>query len=199
MTNIYIEARNKNTSEYVFVESLLRYLGIDDALYQILPVNGKDNLKHMQVQFMQNTLLGGKNIIIFDADTPQTKGGYGARRDEIYQVLKDNGMIAEDLFLFPNNQDDGMFENLLEKLMLKETHKKWVDCYSDYEKCLGEDYLSPNLKGKLFTYISSQKDLSNSKRKKLGQGQWLFEDKRFWDFDNVYLDSLKRFLLEHVG
>ena len=198
MTNIYIEAKNKNTTEYVFIKSLLDHLCIDSSLYEIVPVNGKDNLQHMQVQFEQNTLLNGKNIIIFDADTPHTRGGFHSRLDQINQVVKDNKMTTEAIFLFPNNQDDGIFENLLEKLMLKETHQKWFDCYTDYEKCLGTDYISPNLKGRLFTYISSQKDLSNSKRKKLGQGQWLFEDTRFWNLDNAYLDPLKNFLLKHI-
>lgn len=123
MTQIFIEARYEKTSEYVFLNTIIKELG------------------------------------------------FSATLQRINQELQSNGMQADGIFLFPNNTDDGIFENLLEKLMQKETHEQWLHCYSDYETCLGNHYLTPNLKGKLFTYISAQKTLSNTQRNKLGSGQ----------------------------
>lgn len=55
----------------------------------------------------------------FDADTPATGYGFSATLQRINQELQSNGMQADGIFLFPNNTDDGIFENLLEKLMQK--------------------------------------------------------------------------------
>lgn len=70
MIKIYLETGKKTTSEYVFIETLLRVLGLDKS-YQIECVNGKDNLANAANTFMANTESGGKNLIVFDADTPK--------------------------------------------------------------------------------------------------------------------------------
>lgn len=128
MIKIYLETGKKTTSEYVFIETLLRVLGLDKS-YQIECVN----------------------------------------------------------------KDDGDFETLISKLVLSEKHKRFFDCYGDYEKCLGTEYVSPNLKGKLFTYISAI-PMSKSKRDRLGQGQWFFDNKDYWNLECEALDPLKKFL-----
>ena len=69
-----------------------------------------------------------------------------------------------------------------------------MDCFSDYEACLGSQYISPNLKGKLHTYISFMKKLTGGQRKKLGQGEWLFDREEFWDLKSPYLQPLVDFL-----
>lgn len=107
-------------------------------------------------------------------------------------------MKIDDLFLYPNNQDDGVFENLLERLMQKEKHSRFFDCFTDYENCLGDEYVSPDLKGKLHTYMSAQKSLSNKERKNLGSGQWLFDDERFWNLDSEDLKPLREFFMSNI-
>ena len=79
------------------------------------------------------------------------------------------------------------------------THEQWLHCYSDYETCLGNHYLTPNLKGKLFTYISAQKTLSNTQRNKLGSGQWLFNDAQYWNLNAPELQPLKDFLCNNIS
>lgn len=71
MTQIFIEARYEKTSEYVFLNTIIKELG------------------------------------------------FSATLQRINQELQSNGMQADGIFLFPNNTDDGIFENLLEKLMQK--------------------------------------------------------------------------------
>lgn len=197
MVRIFIEAKKETTSECVFVRSYLSHLGINADEYDLVCVDGKDNLKNCRNKFTENTIEGGRNLIVFDADFPETQGGFEIRKAEILEQLKGLGVKAE-LFLFPNNEEDGMFENLLEHLMLTEKHKQFLDCYHDYETCLGKDYIAPNTKGKVYTYISSQKTLSQAQRRKLGSGQWLFENPLYWDLNCDYLRPLKDFLLTHV-
>lgn len=193
MVRIYLETGKKTTSEYVFVKTLLKQWGILDHNYEIECVDGKDCLHLMTNKMRETSLEGGRNVVIFDADSAQSGGGFNCRRAELEELLRKMGVVAE-LFLFPNNQDDGDVEVLMETLMQKEMHERFFHCYRDYEICLGNDYQAPNLKGKLHTYISAQKALSNRQRKSLGAGQWLFEDKRFWDIDRETLNPLKEFI-----
>lgn len=192
MINIYLETGKKTTSEYVFIEALLKTLDVEKSLFRIECVNGKDNLQNAINTFIANTENGGKNLIIFDADSPQNGGGFTKRKNELEDTLKKLGVKA-DVFLFPNNRDDGDFETLIAQLAQKEKHKRFFDCYEDYEKCLGIDYLSPNLKGKLFTYISAM-PMSKTKRDRLGQGQWLFENNEYWNLESEALEPLKGYL-----
>ena len=192
MINIYLETGKKTTSEYVFIEALLKTLDVDESLFRIECVNGKDNLQNAINTFIANTENGGKNLIIFDADSPQNGGGFTKRKNELEETLKKLGVEA-DVFLFPNNRDDGDFETLIARLVQNDKHKRFFDCYEDYEKCLGTDYLSPNLKGKLFTYISAM-PMSKTKRDRLGQGQWLFENNEYWNLESEALEPLKGYL-----
>lgn len=192
MINIYLETGKKTTSEYVFIEALLKILDIDKSLFRIECVNGKDNLPNARNTFIANTENGGKNLIIFDADSLQNGGGFAKRKNELEETLKNIGVEA-DIFLFPNNRDDGDFETLISQLTQKEKHKRFFDCYEDYEKCLGTDYLFPNLKGKLFTYISAI-PMSKTKRDRLGQGQWLFENNDYWNLESEALKPLMNYL-----
>lgn len=196
-TRIFIEAKHEKTSESVFLSTLLKVIGKNQDDFELVPVDGKDNLRNLKVKFLENTLEGGRNLIIFDADTKETSGGFDSTRKRILSTFGDEVTI-DGLFLFPNNHDDGIFENLLEQLMQKEYHKVFIDCFSDYEKCLGDKYVSPDLKGKLHTYMSAQKDLTNKQRKSLGSGQWLFDDSRFWDLESEALNPLRLFLNSNV-
>lgn len=196
MIKIFLETGKKTTSEYVFTRTLLRVLGISESLYQIECVNGKDNLPHAANTFIANTLQGGTNLLIFDADTEQNQGGFAKRKQELTETLQRLGIEAE-IFLFPNNQDDGDFETLVEQLTQTERHQRFFDCYGDYENCLGTDYIAPNRKGKLFTYISAM-PMSKTQRDKLGQGEWHFDDPQYWDLNSPALEALKGFLKERT-
>ena len=72
-----------------------------------------------------NTIQGGTNLILFDADTVLNSGGFDKRKAELEQKLKDLDINAK-LFLFPNNKDDGDFESLLEELVQKNTHQIFI-------------------------------------------------------------------------
>lgn len=58
-------------------------------------------------------------------------------------------------------------------------------------------YAIPNRKAKLHTYISSQK-LNNASRRKLGSGQWLFNDQNYWDLSRPELQPLVNFLKNNL-
>lgn len=197
MTFIYIESGKDSTPEYVFVKTLLEHLGIDTSSYTIITVNGKDNLPNVTPKMLDVELDGGRNILIFDADSAANKGGYAKRSSEITRTLTSCGVHAE-VFLFPNNHDDGDFETLLDKIANREKHRQFFDCFGDFECCVSKSYIAPNLKGKLHTYISSQKGLSKKQRDAIGKGQWLFSDPALWNLASPELQPLKDFIGRHI-
>jgi hypothetical protein BACCOPRO_00932 len=197
MTYIFLETGKPATSEAVFIKTLIENLGYNMSSNKVEFVNGYKNLINVIPTIKARCAEDGKVIIIFDADSPGNNGGYYTRREEIEKILDENKTQAE-LFLFPNNDEDGDFETLLEHLMQKTKHTKMLDCYTDYENCLGNDYVHPNLKGKIFTYISAMK-MTNSKRRKLGNGEWMFDNAEYWNLESDYLKPLKDFLQQHCS
>nr|WP_314692585.1 DUF3226 domain-containing protein [uncultured Prevotella sp.] len=197
MTYIFLETGKPATSEAVFIKTLIENLGYNMSSNKVEFVNGYKNLINVIPTIKARCAEDGKVIIIFDADSPGNNGGYYTRREEIEKILDENKTQAE-LFLFPNNDEDGDFETLLEHLMQKTKHAKMLDCYTDYENCLGNDYVHPNLKGKIFTYISAMK-MTNSKRRKLGNGEWMFDNAEYWNLESDYLKPLKDFLQQHCS
>lgn len=191
MIRIFIEAGKKSTSEYVFCNTLLKHWGLTADEYSIQTVGGKDNLPNVIPLFIDNTLQGGKNVVLFDADTKDNGGGFLQRLPELQQILSEGNATAE-IFLFPNHHDDGDFESLLEQLIQAERHAAMLGCYRDYELCLPQDYVRPNRKGRLHTYISSM-PMNSSKRRKLGQGEWQFENPEYWNINHESLHPLKSF------
>lgn len=197
MTYIFLETGKPATSEAVFIKTLIENLGYNISSNKVEFVNGYKNLVNVIPTIKARCAEGGKVVIIFDADSLGNNGGYETRKKEIEEVLGENNAQAE-LFLFPNNEEDGDFETLLEHLIQKEKHAQMLDCYADYETCLGNDYVHPNLKGKIFTYISAMK-MSSSKRRKLGNGEWMFDNAEYWSLESDYLKPLKAFLQQHCS
>lgn len=195
MINIFLESKNDSTPEYKFVAYLLQFLGIDPQLYDIIPLNGKDTLHLAKNQFIQNTVNGGTNLIVFDADTEENNGGYEKRKEELIAKLAELNIVA-NIFLWPDDSHDGDFETMLESLARKDLHSQFFGCFNDYELCLGHQYIRPNRKGKLHTYVTSMK-LSNKQRRNIGSGDWLFDNKDLWNMDSDNLLPLKSFLKYH--
>lgn len=205
MTKIFIEARHKNTAEYHFIKTIL------DIFFPKRDVNfifmdGIGNLfkeaNTNQISLAQES--GEQVIVLADADTKAKGNGYVKRKAEI-----DKGMAAHALsfpyFLYPDNHNDGNVEVLMEKAARHDLHSTFFDCFKDYENCVsgvkdesGEPkYNVPDLKGKLHTYMSAQK-LPSKLRDRFGSGDWLFDNKDYWNLDVEALQPLKDFFTTNL-
>lgn len=106
-------------------------------------------------------------------------------------------------FLFPNNNDDGAFEELLLNI-INPQHKGLIDCFDKYEMCIGgqdasgELYETPNTKAKIYSYITSFKR-SRKERERIKGGNWDFQNFKYWNLDAEYLKPLKEFIGKHVN
>jgi hypothetical protein len=205
MTKIFIEAKSNKTSEYHFLQAIINNF-LPEAETEFIFMNGIGNLfnETIQNQIKVAQEMGEHVIVLADADTVAKGYGYEIRKEEI-----DKGMAANDVsfhyFLYPNNQNDGDVESLMESAVQRELHSAFFDCFEDYEKCVSgvkdesgeQKYDVPNLKGKLHTYMSAQK-LSRKLSNRFGSGDWLFDNKDYWDLDVETLQPLKDFLTEYL-
>ena len=199
MTRIFIESKNDKTQEFNFLQAYLNHIGIVADKVDFVHEDGKDNIRLDKNKFLEAQTENKTNIILFDADKD------GSTRAMLDKFLADNPDIQASYFLFPNNEEDGNVETLLDKILLKDKFEGFFGCFNDYETCIrGQKndegntlYSTPNLKGKLYTFFTSLQ-LSKSKIKEVKRGNWLFNETGYWDFDSPYLKPLKDFLTENI-
>lgn len=209
MVNIFIEAKDRKTSEAEFLTAILNRLGIPADTYSLKPTNGYTNLmdsdKAVNINAMRvNTDAGEKNLVVFDADSGNNNGGFEKRRDLLLKKKEELGLEFE-LFLWPDNGRDGDVEVLMESIALKDLYPEFFDCFSKYECCISrrkddngkQFYSTPNRKGKLHTYVTSL-PISKTKKDKVGSGDWQWYNPEIWDLDSDSLIPIKEFLKEHL-
>lgn len=200
-TIIFIESKTseaKPTNEHRFIKHLVE-LVVGGKNIEIKGVSGYTNLSNHAETMQRNSAVGGINLVLFDADSAATNGGFLQRKEELLKVKK--GIKANfELFLFPNNEMDGAFEHLLEELVTEE-HKGILDCFDGYERCIrgynNPNYESPDQKAKLYSYISVQKK-TQKELKEFKDGDWFFDRTELWNFQTPFLEPLKEFLRIHI-
>ena len=204
-THIFIETSKKGTNEWNFINQYVRHLlpAPSDTDFDIIPVGGKDKLCNFAPLMRGHALNEERDLVIFDCDTLQTGGGLERRRSEMESMKKENG-VDFDLFLFPNDHDEGTFETLLLSIT-NPRHKGLTDCFTQYEKCVGGQngacggiYETPNEKAKIYAYITTFKR-SGRAAQKVKAGDWDFLNPEYWDLDSPALGPLKTFLLRHLA
>ncbi len=210
MVKIYIEGKNKKVPESEFLRAILDHIGIPGEKYEFVHTNGYTSLldaaNGVNVEIMRaNSDSGGKNLVVFDADTMLNNGGFEKRQKELLEKGKALGLSFE-LFLWPNNGKDGDVEVLMESIARKDLYPEFFDCFSKYEHCISQRkndkgepfYTTPNRKGKLHTYFNSL-PISNIKKSKFGCGVWRWTDASIWNLDADSLRPIKEFLLIHLS
>ncbi len=205
MNKIFIEAKSKATPECHFLQALMER-HFPKKNIDFICINGIANLfKEANINQMYQALAEGDQVLILiDADTIAKGSGFAKRKAHIEKTLQSFG-FSFPYFVYPNNQDEGTVENLMEAAARRDLHAHFFDCFEDYEKCVAgakdrngqQRYNIPNLKGKLHTYITAQK-LSNKLRNSLGSGDWLFGNTDYWNLDAADLQSLKNFLAANL-
>ncbi|WQX23843.1 hypothetical protein E5P81_01835 [Helicobacter pylori] len=112
--------------------------------FDIIYVEGKNKLFSDEFCKRIENILNNKDqaykqvCIIFDADKKesQEKGaGFDNKLKYIREESKEKGIDfpREQIFLFPNNQDDGDLETLLSEIA---NHKEFINCFESYLDCI---------------------------------------------------------------
>ena len=191
-----IESHKRNNEES-FILYLCRYLNIKHEGIIGTGIGGFNKLKNIKPEFDKAKNNGEKVLLLFDANS-----NFAQRREYLLKEKKELSIDFE-LFLFPNNKDNGTFEHLLEKV-INEKHKVKIDCFDNYELCIAqykkdgkEIYNIPVQKSKMYAYMDTF-TMSNTKNDEFKKGNWFFDNNEYWDFDSEYLKPLKDFLLKNI-
>lgn len=132
-------------SDKVFLEAYLYFLeDIPIKNFKVKDVTGKDNLSKRLLEIEKYD----KTLIIFDADKD-----YESNKKEILSKTQQK-ITEEQIFLFPNNQDDGDLETLLLKIA---KHDEFLKCFEGYLECIkSKEHYKPikNIsKSKWYAYL----------------------------------------------
>ncbi|MCQ2921615.1 DUF3226 domain-containing protein [Helicobacter pylori] len=137
---IYTEGK----SDRNFLGWYLNFLKCQDH-FDIIYVEGKDKLFSDEFCKRIENILKNKNqeyrqvCIIFDADikkeNQESDSGFDNKLKYIREKFKEKRIDfpREQIFLFPNNQDDGDLETLLLKIA---NHKEFINCFEGYLDCI---------------------------------------------------------------
>lgn len=135
-------------SDKVFLEVYLYFLeDIPIKNFKVQNIKGKDNLSKRLLEIEKYD----KTLIIFDADKD-----YESNKKEILKVVsKTKQTISEEqIFLFPNNQDDGDLETLLLEIA---KYDEFLKCFEGYLECIkNKEHYKPikNIrKNMLYAYL----------------------------------------------
>ncbi|MFP6101985.1 DUF3226 domain-containing protein [Helicobacter pylori] len=132
-------------SDKVFLEAYLYFLeDIPIKNFKVKDVTGKDNLSKRLLEIEKYD----KALIIFDADKD-----YESNKKEILSKTQQK-ITEEQIFLFPNNQDDGDLETLLLEIA---KHDEFLKCFEGYLECIkSKEHYKPikNIsKSKWYAYL----------------------------------------------
>jgi len=198
MVRIFVEGKGDEK----FIETYLEFMSSNFELkkYETIKAGGWTKLDKIDNQFKENTDSGGTNLVVFDADSPEKKGGF-KRRKAALNAQKKALNIEFELFLFPNQSDDGDFELLLENV-INNKHSNILTCFEEYENCLrnltdaegNQRYSLPMRKAKIYSYIDAFHK-SSRQNEKFKKGDYFFGNSDFWNLKSGYLNPLKTFLL----
>jgi len=136
-----------------FLDDYINFLDLGIERKFGVSTNGWTNIVNVANRFLENTDKGGINIVIFDADEDIEK-----RRADLL-TLKDTHGIEFELFLFPNNNNIGCFENLLLEI-INPHYSKLLKCFDYYCNCILEFHFNtpmPPIKAKLFAFLEATK------------------------------------------
>ena len=196
-----------------FIKHYLKFLSLEDPLL-ILPENWQENIQKIdgwntldsskgeahRNLMLRTTRNGGVNLVIFDADT-----NADARRINLEQI-KNKYNLNFEIFLFPNNHDEGALEELLEKL-INPQNQCVLDCWKLYEAELSQQQIvwkkpttptTPSSKSKIYAYLEALVGTSRSEKNKIKDPNRDFLNTDHWNLKSNSVKNLKDFLLSHL-
>ncbi|MEK7434756.1 MAG: DUF3226 domain-containing protein [Cyanobacteriota bacterium] len=203
MLKIFVEGKGDESFIYAYIKHLFGKDKADFIKPNIIKTGGWTKIDLIVQQFIETIDSNGKNLIIFDSDSVSNNGGFTKRKNELEQK-KEFLSIDFELFLFPNNKDDGDYEFLLENI-INQNHSVIFQCFNNYETCLkahkddeGKNiYNLPIRKSKIFAYIDAF-NFSRKQKEEIKKGNLLFDDSAYWDLNCQYLIDLKKFLEKYI-
>jgi len=151
--------------------------------------------KNLNTKFEEIQDFKYKILVIQDADNSikdPNNGGIELRLRYL-NLIKNDLKINFEIFLFPDNENDGDLETLLLKIVNKEQFNKSYDCYKKYSDCVkeisqkefGDELLED--KNVVFNYFRTYNGMENAKEENRKYSD------EYWRFTSKKLNPLKTF------
>lgn len=207
---IYTEGK----SDRNFLGWYLNFLKYKDH-FDIFDIEGKDKLISGEFLEKIDKILNNKHqtykqvCIIFDADKKESQernAGFDNKLAHICKELKEKRIDfpREQIFLFPNNQDDGDLETLLPEIA---NYKEFINCFESYLDCIKKkEHYKPikNIRKSMwYAYLEAlgleelytKKNIFDTEGKVKDQYRENYERlKKAIEFESDLLNPLKNFL-----
>lgn len=198
MLKIFVEGK-----ESVFLKDLIEYRlnKVETVDFEIISTGGWTKLESVKPKIQEFTDQGFNILVIFDADYPE-EGGFQNRLDWINEFRTKND-FKFNIYLFPNNQNNGVFEDLLE-LSINKTHQAILDCFTAYENCLSgynepdEKYQLPIKKSKIYAYVDAFPKSRKQKERFKNKGDFFFKNIEIWDLNSQELEPLVQLIETNI-
>ncbi|MGL4806735.1 MAG: DUF3226 domain-containing protein [Bacteroidales bacterium] len=206
MIQIYVEG---NPDELLIKAIIKKYFPKTLISHNIIQAEGYTNIGKLEHLSEKNrNIPGGKNLVIFDADSINHPDGGVVERSKF---LNSKNRFIDDIFLFPNHKDDGDIEILLEQIV-NPAHQVIIDCFNRFQDDIEKQffvynattahYVVPAQKAKIFSYAqilkdSFEKHTRKDNLKNLKPQTYCLADDEFWDLNSQALDPLVRFLSKY--
>ncbi len=139
---------------------------------------------------------GGKVLVVVDADSD-----YQRQKEDILR-WRNTQHFSFDLFLFPNNSDNGELESLLERI-INNQNQEIFDCWNRFEEGLKEISIPwkepdhkptiPAKKTKIYAYLETLLGNSKSQKELIKERNRNYSDSNHWNLDSEYIMCLKGF------
>ncbi len=212
---IYTEGK----SDRNFLGWYLNFLKCQDHFdrdhFDIIYVEGKNKLFSDEFCKRIENILKNKNqeykqvCIIFDADKKESQerdAGFDNKLKYIREEFKEKGIDfpREQIFLFPNNQDDGDLETLSSEIA---NYKEFINCFESYLDCIKKkEHYKPikNIRKSMwYAYLEAlgledlytKKNIFDTEGKVKDQYRENYERlKKAIEFESDLLNPLKNFL-----
>ena len=178
---LFVEGENDKS----FVEIFLKRMGLSNFQVEVMG-GGVSKLRQAQIRIQRVRNRGMRVAVILDANSDVTD-----RRSEFESKNRELDLRVERLFLFPDDENPGDLESLLEEIAASR-HKAIHDCFSTYIDCLKalpENYRLPDSKARIFAYCEA---LGNGPK----EADRDYGETDHWDMDAPALRPLKNFLWE---
>jgi hypothetical protein len=128
-----------------------------------------------------------RTILVLDADND-----FKSRKAEVFQDFE-RFKIPIELFLFPNNSQNGNLEALLAEIAVD---RKIMDCFLEYEKCVS-GHSKPLNDARIYSYLDMilHPNPINADKEDLRKDNTRnYRIKDHWNLNHLYLEPLKTFL-----
>lgn len=159
--------------------------------FEIIPISGKPNWKEqlnlLSNQLQENLDLGGRNLLILDADKDSISDWEGEVKLE-----SDKLGISIEGFMFPDHGSEGDLESLLLKIVPTK-NLAFIECWNEYLECITTKlpaFPIPSRKETISSYLS----WFHSDKSKTSAGKRGYSTSPLWNLNHPALDPLIQFL-----